>query len=164
MYMAKSQNQKEVELIERYQAEIVQAVVDAIKLTRSCVLFYRDVYYGLADVFEDEKTFREVDNALRRAVDGLKLGGVTIRKIYSDTDSDFNSVVVVTFGVELAEEQVRVLKEVASLFGVDPYYRYNEAEGEFFDAMPLYLYDRDEVYVVLHNLVEKWVGCRVAGE
>lgn len=162
--MAKSQNHaEEVNLVERYQAEIAQAVVDAVK-SRGCVLFYKDVYYRLEDAFKDVKTFKEVDSALRKTIDGLRLGGITIRKIYSDPDSDFNSVVVVTFGNELTEEQMRVLKEVASLFSVDPYYRYNEADGEFFDAVPLYLYDRYEVYTVLHNLVEKWVGCRIAGE
>ncbi len=60
MYTAKSQNSKEVELVEKYQAEVVRAVVDAVNSTHSCVLFYRDIYYRLADAFEDEKTFREL--------------------------------------------------------------------------------------------------------
>jgi hypothetical protein len=165
--MAKAQNQAEgihPSIIEKHQTEIAQAVVNAAKSVHSCVLFYKDVYHNLESVFNDKKTFREVESALRKAVDGLRLGGMTIYKIFSDPDSDFSEVLVVLPGIELSKEQIRVLKEVASLFAADPYYRYNEAEGEFFDAMPLYLYDRDEVYTVLHNLIEKWVGCRIAGE
>jgi len=149
----------ELELIEKYQNEIREAVVNAVKATRSCVLFYRDIYHELEKVFDDEDTFRKVGNALLAVLDGLRLGDVTLYKIYSDPDESFHEVVVVVFNRELTEEQLRVLREVATLLSTDFYDRYGEADGQFYDATPLYFYDRTEVYTTLHNLVRLWTGC-----
>jgi len=149
----------ELELIEKYQSEIRGAVINAVRLTRSCVLFYRDIYYELEKVLGDEDTFRKVEGALWAMLDGLKLGDVTLYKIYVDPDDSNNDVVVVTSGKELTKEQLRVLEEVATLFGTDFYDRYSEAEGAFYDATPLFHQHREEVYVVLHNLVRLWTGC-----
>jgi hypothetical protein len=149
----------ELELIEKYQSEIKEAVVNAVKATRSCVLFYRDIYYGLKEIIDDEDTFRKVEGALWSVLDGLRLGDVTLYKIYSDPDESFHEVVVASIGKELTEEQLRVLKEVATLFGTDFYDRYSEAEGAFYDATPLFHSHREEVYTTLHNLVRLWTGC-----
>jgi hypothetical protein len=147
------------ELVKKYQAEITQAVINAVKLTRSCVLFYRDIYHELADIIKDEETFRSVESALWETLDGLRLGDIVLHKIYVDPDESFHEVVVVTFGKKLTEEQLRILREVASLLSTDFYDRYSEADGQFYDAMPLYFYDRTEIYTTLHNLVRKWAGC-----
>jgi len=154
-----SQTQAELQIIEKYQDKIRETVVNAVRLTRSCVLFYRDIYYELEKVLGDEDTFRKVEGALWAMLDGLKLGDVTLYKIYVDPEESFHEVVVVTFGRELTKEQLRVLEEVATLFGTDFYDRYSEAEGAFYDAMPLFHSHREEVYVVLHNLVRLWTGC-----
>ena len=147
------------ELVKKYQTEITRAIINAVKSTHSCVLFYRDIYYQLKYVFDDEDTFRSVESALWETLDGLRLGDIVLHKIYVDPDESFHEVVVVTFGKKLTEEQLRILREVASLFGADFYDRYNEADGQFYDAMPLYFYDRTEIYTVLHNLVKMWTGC-----
>jgi len=152
-------NRTPTELVKKYQTEITQAVINTVKLTRSCVLYYRDIYYELEKMFEDEDVFREVEGALWSVIDGIKLGDITIRKIYADPDESHHDVVVVMFGRELTEEQIRILREVALLYDTDFYDRYGEADGEFYDAMPLYFYDRTEIYVVLHNLLRMWTGC-----
>ena len=144
--------------VEKHQEEIRQAVINAVESTGSCVLFYGDIYYELEKLLQDEDVFRQVENALRMSIDGLRLGDVVLRRIYSDGDESANDVVVVDFGNKLTEEQVRVLREVASLYGTDFYDRYGEADGIFYDAMPLYHRDRTEVYTVLHNLVKMWTG------
>jgi hypothetical protein len=143
----------------QYQNEIRKAIVNAVKETRSCVLFYRDIYYWLEKVFDDEDTFKKVEGALWSVLDGLRLGDMALYKIYVDPDESFHEVVVVTFGRELSEEQVKILREVASLFSTDFYDRYGEADGQFYDATPLYFYGRTEIYTTLHNLVRKWVSC-----
>jgi hypothetical protein len=149
----------ELETVRKYQKEIMEAVVNAVRSTRSCVLFYRDIYYELKEIIDDVETFRKVESALWATLDGLRLGDITLYKIYVDPDESFHEVIVVTFNRELTEEQLRILREVASLFGADFYDRYSEEEGEFFDAMPLYFYHREEIYVTLHNLVKMWTGC-----
>jgi hypothetical protein len=149
----------ELEVVRQYQNEIREAVVNAVETTRSCVLFYRDIYYELRDLFDDVNTFRQVESALWSVLDGLKLGDVTLYKIYVDPEESFHEVVVAVFGRELTEDQLRVLREVASLFGTDFYDRYSEEDGEFFNAMPLHFYHREEIYVTLHNLVKMWTGC-----
>jgi hypothetical protein len=149
----------ELELVRKYQNEIRRAVANAVKKTRSCVLFYRDIYYELKEVLRDEETFELVENALWSVLDGLRLCDVTLYKIYSDTEESFHEVVVATFGRELTEDQLRMLREVASLFGTDFYDRYGETDGQFYDAMPLFHQHREEVYVVLHNLLKMWTGC-----
>jgi hypothetical protein len=151
--------QKNSPLVEEYRDEIRRAVVNAVKSTRSCVLFYSDIYYELEKVVEDEDTFRRVENALWEFIDGLRLGDVALHKIYADPDESFHEVVVVDFGGRLSEEQLRILREVAALFGTDFYDRYGEADGVFYDAMPLYHRDRYEIYTTLHNLVRMWTGC-----
>jgi hypothetical protein len=110
-------------------------------------------------LFEDEETFRQVEGALWSLVDGLKLGDITLYKIYSDPEESFHDVVVVALGRELSREQLRILEEVATLFGTDFYDRYSEGEEQFFDSMPIYETHRTEVYTVLHNLVKMWTGC-----
>jgi hypothetical protein len=149
----------ELELVQKYQNEIRETIINAVKSVRSCVLFYRDIYYELEDMFEDREMFKKVEGALRATIDGLKLGDITLYRIYAEPDESFNGVIVVTFGRELSEEQLRVLREVASLFGTDFYDAYSEGEEQFFEAMPLYFSHREEVYVTLHNLVKKWTGC-----
>jgi len=145
--------------VEKYQKEISRAVINAVRATRSCVLFYGDIYHELEKLFQDGDVFRQVENALWESLDGFRLDGATVYKIYSDADESFNDVVVVDLGNRLTEEQVRVLKEVASLYGTDFYDRYGEADGVFYDAMPLYHRDRHEIYTTLHNLVRMWTGC-----
>jgi len=151
--------QAELQIIEKYQDKIREAVVNAVRATRSCILFYKDIYHELRGVFSDEDAFREVEGALWASLDGLRLGDVVLHKIYADPDDSGNDVVVVAFGRELTKEQLRVLEEVATLFGTDFYDRYSEAEGAFYDAMPLFHSHREEVYVVLHNLMRLWTGC-----
>jgi len=148
-----------LDIVNKHQSEIRQAILNAVRSTRSCVLYYRDIYYELERTFTDENLLWEVDNALWEVIDGLKLGGFTIHKIYSDPDESHHDVVVVDFGDKLTEEQLHILREVATLFNTDFYDRYSEADGEFYDAMPLYFYDRTEVYTTLHNLVKMWTGC-----
>jgi hypothetical protein len=153
------QTQTELQIVQKYQNKIREAVVNAIRSVRSCVLFYRDIYYELAELFDDEETFRQVEGALWSVIDGLRLGDVVLYKIYSDPEESFRDVVVVAFGRELTDKQLYVLREVASLFGADFYDRYNEGEGQFFDSMPIYSEHREEVYTTLHNLVKMWTGC-----
>jgi hypothetical protein len=159
MEVKNSQTQAELQIIEKYQDKIREAILNAVKSVRSCVLFYRDISYELEKVFEDEKAFNEVDGALWLGLHGLKLGDVALYKIYVDPDDGSNDVVAVSFNHELTEEQLKVLEEVASLFGVESYDRYDEGEGQFFESMPIYGGHREEVYVVLHNLVKLWTGC-----
>jgi len=154
-----TQTQTELQTIEKYKDRIREAIIGAVKSVGGCVLFYRDVYYELKEVFDDEETFEKVEGALWSAIDGLKLSEITLYKIYSDPEESFHDVVVATFGRELTDKQLYVLREVASLFGVDFYDRYNEGEGQFFESMPIYDEHRWEVYVTLHNLVKMWTGC-----
>ena len=149
----------ELEIIQQHHDKIREAILNAVKSVRSCVLFYRDISRELEKMFEDEKTFDEVDGALWLGLHGLKLGDITLYKIYVDPDDGYSDVVVVSFGKELTEEQLRVLEEVASLFGADSYDKYSEGEEQFFESIPIYGKHRDEVYVVLHNLVKMWTGC-----
>jgi hypothetical protein len=149
----------ELQLVQKYQKEIRETVLNAVKSVRSCMLFYRDIYHELEKMFEDEETFRQVEGALRSVIDGLRLGDVTLYKIYSDPEESFHDVVVVDFSNKLTDRQLYVLREVASLFGEDFYDMYNEGEEQFFDAMPVYHEHRTEVYVTLHNLMRMWTGC-----
>jgi hypothetical protein len=149
----------EQNLIEKYQKEIREAVLNAVKSVKSCVLFYRDIYNALSEVIKDEETFSEVEGALWLGLHGLKLGDVVLYKIYVDPDDSSNEVVVVGLGWELSEKQLEVLEEVASLFGTEFYDRYDQGGEQFYDAMPLFHSHRTEVYTVLHNLVKLWTGC-----
>jgi hypothetical protein len=149
----------ELQLIEKYQNEIRGAVLNAVRTVRSCVVFYSDIYFALGEVIKDEETFRQVEDALWSVIDGLRLGDMTLYKIYSDAEDSFRDVVAVAFRRKLDEEQLKILREVASLFGADYYDRYNEGEEQFFDSMPIHGEHRTEVYVVLHNLMRMWTGC-----
>jgi hypothetical protein len=149
----------ELEIIQQYRDEVRGAVLNAVRAVRSCVVFYSDIYFALGETIKDEDTFRQVEDALWTTIDGLKLGDITLYKIYSDPEDSFRDVVVVAFRRKLSEEQLKILREVASLFGTDFYDRYNEGEEQFFDSMPIYETRRTEVYTVLHNLVRMWTGC-----
>ena len=154
-----SQTKPEMEIIEKYQDKIREAILNAVKSVRSCVLFYSDIYFALGGVIKDEDTFRQVENALWANIDGLKLDNMTLYKIYSDSEDSFLDVIVVRFGKELSDKQLYVLREVASIFGDDSYDRYSEGEEQFFDSMPIYGEHRTEVYTTLHNLMRMWTGC-----
>jgi len=144
--------------VEKYQKEIRQAVINAVESTGSCVLFYSDITMELERLIDDRELYRLVEGALWESIDGLKLGDITTYRIYQDVDTSSNDVIVVTFGEGLTEKQLYILQEIAELFGTDFYDRYGEADGVFYDAMPLYHRDRTEVYTVLHNLVKMWTG------
>jgi len=147
------------EIVEKYKQEIREAVIRAVRSTKSCVLFYRDIYDELEKLFDDREVFRQVENALWESLDGLRLGDFTIHKIYVDADESFNEVVVVDFGNRLNDRQLDILREVASLFNTEFYDRYSEAEYMFYDATPLFNRDRYEIYTTLHNLARMWLGC-----
>ncbi len=149
----------QIQTIQKYQKEIREAVLNAMRTVRSCVVFYSDIYFALGEVIKDEDTFRQVEDALWELIDGLKLGDITLYKIYSDREDSFRDVVAVAFRRKLDEGQLKILREVASLFGDDSYDRYSEGDEQFFDAMPVYDVHRTEVYVVLHNLMRMWTGC-----
>jgi len=153
-------NEKTVsQTVEKYKDQIKQAIINAVRLTKSCVLFYSDITMELERLIDDGDEYRRVESALWESIDGLKLGDIKTYRIYQDVDASYNDVIVVTFGKELTEKQLYVLQEVAELFDTDFYDRYGEADGVFYDGMPLFKKERTEVYTVMHNLMRKWFGC-----
>lgn len=150
-----------LDIVNKYQSEIRQAIVNAVRITRSCVLFYSDVSLELERLIDDRDVFKQVDMALREVIDGFKLDDVVVHRIYRDPDSSSNDVVVVDFGNKLTNRQLDILREVAELFNTDFYDRFSEADYTFYDATPLFNHDRYEIYTTLHNLVRKWTGCYV---
>jgi hypothetical protein len=160
--VASERLREDAEVVLKYKDVIKQALVNAIKKVRSCVLRYEyvlDEIYAL--VHDDDKAWR-IDVSLYSILilTNIKIGGIAVYKIYADKSDATNDVLVAVFGKELTTRQVEVLSEVASLFDAKLYDRFDDKEQEFRDASPTSRRRRVEVYTVMHNLVNVWANCR----
>ena len=153
---------EELELLLKYKDVVKQAVLNAIRKTRSCVLRYEYIYDEIYSLIDDEDTAWSVENAFYTvlASDGLKIDDVVVYKIYVDEDESTNDIVVALIGELLTKQQVETLREIAELIATKKYDRFDEEEEEFYDATPISAYERVEVYTVLHNLVCMWTNWR----
>jgi hypothetical protein len=149
------------EVVLEYKDVVKQALVNAVRKTRSYVLRYEYVYDEIYDLIEDEDEAWTVENAVYGILGGyaVKIDDVIVYKIYVDEDTSENDIIVVLPDVELSERQLKMLEEIAELFATKTYYDFSNDEKRFYDATPIAAYERDEVYIVLHNLVCMWIGC-----
>jgi hypothetical protein len=152
---------EELELLLKYKDVVKQAVLNAIRKTRSCVLRYEYIYDEIYSLIDDEDVARSVENAFYTVLTsgGLRIDDVVVYKIYVDEDESTNDIVVALVGESLTEKQIEMLREIAELFATKKYDRFDEEE-EFYDATPISAYERTEVYTTLHNLVCMWTNCR----
>jgi hypothetical protein len=151
---------EELELLLKYKDVVKRALLNAIKKTRSCVLYYEYIYDEIYSLIDDEDVAWSVENSLYGVIYGVRVDDVVTYKIYVDEDESINDIVVVLVGDELTEQQVKMLKDIAELLAAKQYDRFSEEERQFYDATPLGVYERIEVYTVLHNLVCTWTNCR----
>jgi hypothetical protein len=151
---------EELELLLKYKDVVKQALLNAIRKTRSCVLRYEYIYDEIYALIEDEDVAWNVENALYGVIYGVRIDDIVTYKIYVDEDDSHNDVIVVLVGDELSERQVEMLKRIADLFATERYDVFSKEEGQFYDATPIAPYERYEVYTVLHNLVCAWTNCR----
>ena len=151
---------EELELLLRYRDVIKQALLNAVKRARSCVLYYEYIYDEVRSLIGDEDVATMVENALYGVIYGVRIDDIVTYKIYVDEDDSHNDIVVVLVGDELTERQVEMLKEIAELLATKRYDQFSEEERRFYDATPISPYERVEVYTVLHNLVCMWTNCR----
>jgi hypothetical protein len=151
---------EELELLLQYKDTIKQALLNAIRRARSCVLRYEYIYDEIYALIEDEDVAWSVENALYGVIGPVKIDDITVYKIYVDENESTNDVVVALIGDELTEQQLEMLKEIAELLATRRYDRFGEEEGRFYDATPIGAHERNEVYVTMHNLVCMWTNCR----
>jgi hypothetical protein len=149
------------EVVLEYKDVVKQALVNVVRKTRSYVLRYEYVYDEIYDLIEDEDEAWTVENAVYGILGGyaVKIDDVIVYKIYVDEDTSENDIIVVLPDVELSERQLKMLEEIAELFATKTYYDFSSDEQRFYDATPIAAYERNEVYIVLHNLVCMWIGC-----
>ena len=152
---------EDAEVVLKYKDVIKQVLVNAVKKARSCVLRYEyvlDEMYAL--VRNDDEAWR-IDVSLYSILilTNIKIDGVAVYKIYADKSDATNDVLVAAFDKELTKRQVEVLREVALLFDMKLYDRFNDEEQKFYNASPISRYKRVEVYTVMHNLVNTWTNC-----
>jgi len=150
---------EEAEIVLKYKDVVKQALRNAVKNARSCVLRYEYIYDEIHSLIEDEDEAWGVENAAYAVLNDVKIDDVVVYKIYVHEDSSENDVLVVLFGEELSSRQIKILEEVASLFDTKFYDVFDKEDGQFYDATPIGAYERNEVYTVLHNLVMKWTSC-----
>jgi len=152
---------EDAEIVLKYKDVVKQALINAVKRARSCVLRYEYVYDEIHNIIEDEDEAREVESAAWATLRDVKIDDIVVYKIYTDEDTSENDVVVVLFDEKLTHRQLKILEEVASLYAVGEYEYdvYDREDGRFYDAVTS-RYKRDEVYTVLHNLVQMWTNCR----
>ncbi len=157
---------KELELLLKYRDVVKQALINAVKNVRSCVLRYDYIYDEIYALIEDEDVAWMVENGFYMSlVNGVvKIDDITVYKIYVDEDESGNDVIVVLVGDELTTQQIEMLKEIAELFATKKYDRFDDKEERFYDATPISAYERTEVYTTLHNLVCMWTNCRAVLE
>ena len=121
----------------------VIAIARAVEMRRSYVLWYGDIYDELRSLIEDDEEFHRVENRLYEdIVDGR------IRNVYRfwGTCDDSECDVIVVSPIELDENQLKMLKELAELYS---FKRYDGDRDE-----------REELTLVLHNLIKMWAsGC-----
>ena len=153
---------EELELLLKYKDVVKQALLNAIRRTRSCVLYYGYIYDEIYSLIDDEDVAWSVENAFYTllASDGIKIDGVVVYKIYVDEDESTNDVVVALIGELLTKQQVEMLTEIAELLAAKKYDVFDKEEKQFYDATPISPYERTEVYTTLHNLVCMWTNCR----
>jgi hypothetical protein len=152
----------ELETARRHRDVIKQAIINAMKTARSCVLRYEYIYDEIYNLIDDEEEAWRIENGAYDVLSrgAVKIDEINVYKIYTDPDESIYDVfVVVPFGEELNREQIKILEEIASLFDTKFYDVYAK-EGYFYDATPIATHERAEVYTVLHNLVCMWTDCR----
>jgi hypothetical protein len=151
---------KELELLLQYKDTIKQALLNAIRRARSCVLRYEYIYDEIHSLIDDEDVASDVEDALYGVIYRVRIDDIVTYKIYVDEDDSNNDIIVVLVNDELTEQQVEMLKVIAELLATKRYDRFSEEERRFYDATPISPYERVEVYTVLHNLVCAWTNCR----
>jgi len=151
-------DREEAEIVLKYKDVVKQALLNAMKRARSCVLRYEYIYKEIYALIEDEDETWRVENAIYAILDGLKIDDIVAYKIYVDEDESIYDVFVVVFN-ELSNERIKMLEEIATLFATRFYYKFHNKEKVFYDATPIGAHERDEVYVTLHNLVCMWTYC-----
>jgi hypothetical protein len=151
---------EEAEVVLKYIDVVKQAIINAVKKARSCVLRYEYIHDEIYNLIEDEDEAWRVENAVYSVLSYVKIGDIAVYKIYVDPDESTFDMLAVVIGEELSQEQLRILEEVASLIDTKFYDKYDEREGAFYDATPINAWERTEVYTVLHNLVNIWTNCR----
>jgi len=153
---------EEFELLLRHKDVVKQALLNAVKKARSCVLRYEYIYDEIYSLIDDEDVAWNVEDAFYLSLvgDGVKIDDVTVYKIYVDEDESTNDIVAVLVGEQLTAQQFEMLKEIAELFATRRYDKFDDKEGRFYDATPISAYERNEVYTVMHNLVCMWTNCR----
>jgi len=153
---------EELELLLKYKDVVKQALLNAVKKVRSCVLRYEYIYDEIYALIEDEDETWHVENAFYEVLAGgdVKIDDVVVYKVYVDEDTSENDIVVALVGEYMTSWQIEVLKEIAELFATRKYDRFDDKDGRFCDATPISAYERVEVYTVLHNLVCMWTNCR----
>jgi hypothetical protein len=146
------------EVVLKHMDVVKRALVNAMNKARSCVLRYEYIHNEIYAAIKDQDEALRVDNATHMIPDRLRIDDIVAYKIYDDPDDYTNDVFVVLFR-ELCKERVAMLEEIATLFAVEFYHKFNKKEGRFYDAMPIDSRGRDEVYTTLHNLVCMWTYC-----
>jgi len=145
----------------KHKDTVKQILRNVVKKTRSCVLREEDIIDEVYRLVRDESDAWHIHVSLYSILTYVNMGidDVVIYKIYADEDDRTNDLFVVLFGGrQLTERQVEVLKEVASLYAAKYYDKLKE--GKFYDATAVKRRKHNEIYVVLHNLVNTWVDCR----
>jgi len=151
---------EELGLLLKYKDVVKQALLNAVKRARSCVLYYEYIYDEIHSLIDDEDVASMVENALYGVIYRVKIDNIVTYRIYVDEDDSDNDVIVVLVGDELTERQIEILEEIADLLATKRYDKFGEEERRFYDATPISPYERVEVYTVLHNLVCMWTNCR----
>ena len=121
----------------------VIAIARAITKRRSFVVWYGDIYDELRSLIDDDDEFHEIENKLYEdIVDGK------IKNVYRfwGTCDDSECDIIAVSPIELDENQLKMLKELAELYSFKGY----DGDRD----------ERRELTLVLHNLVKMWAsGC-----
>ena len=154
---------EDVETVLRYKDVIKQALRSAVAKARSCVLRYEriadEIYVLMSN--DDEAWRTDISFYSILILAHVKIDDVVVHKIYADGNEGADDVLAVLFGgKQLTKRQIELLKEVAQLLSAKFYDKFDDKEEKFYDATPISRHKRNEVYTVVHNLVNTWTNCR----
>ena len=157
---------EDFEFLLRYKDVVKQALLNAVRKARSCVLRYEYIYDEIYSLIDDEDVAWHVENAFSMSLigNGVRIDDVVVYRVYVDEDTSENDIVVVLVSDRLMSRQVEILKEIAELFATKKYDRFDDREKRFYDATPISAYERNEVYTVMHNLVCMWTNCHTIAQ
>jgi len=138
-----TQTQTQLQQTEQIDRRAVVAIARAVAKRRSFVVWYGDIYDELRSLIDDDDEFHEIENKLYEDIVDGKIKNVY--RFWGPCDDSECDIIAVS-PIELDENQLKMLKELAELYSFKGY----DGDRD----------EREELTLVIHNLIKMWAsGC-----